>query len=882
MADQGYVVWFDDPRAGDIACAGGKGANLALLTQAGFPVPRGFCVTAASYRLALSSGALPPGALADLEAADSAEAVAAVAARLRRALQRATVPPAVAEAVLDAYRRLGPSPAQVAVRSSATAEDLPEASFAGQQDTFLNLCGEDEVLDPLRRCWASVWTDRAVLYRRENGFDQRAVAAAVVVQEMVAPEAAGILFTAHPVTGRRDQTVINASYGLGEAIVSGLVTPDTFVVEPESGRVVERRIGQKHVELVHGPRGGVAERPVDAKRARRPTLDDEELARLADLGERIEEHFGAPQDVEWALAGGRSFVLQSRPITALGDVPPEAAEGQWTRGMFVEILPDAPCPLFCSILEPVLDHMLRFTFAGMGMRPPPAMRAIAIIHGQPYFSLDFVRAALEPLPDASRERLAARIANPFSDHSAPSGPRGRPSWAEMRMAAHLALAARRLPRQYPQVIAEFYRRVDKAAAADPRAMDDLEIIVAVRHLGIDVVRPLVAHDFLLIVALGFVERILGAMVARSGLPDAEALTGALMSGVTGNVTMETNKALWRLAEEARENPEVARAITDAPAADVARRLESIPGAGEFRSAFDDFLARFGHREVRMDVAYPTWGEDPTPVVQYLGAYLEAEAPSPAAKELHKAEERRRSAAAVDAALGRRPLGRLVYRTVFRWANGAVGSLGADRDTMHFHWTAAFPVIRRLLRELGRRWTEAGHLEGPDDVYCITLADIDSFAEGLPGAAEIAKRRRGWHRDKQRRWPVDIRDGVAVAEKRAPLGAGAAVLKGVPASPGVAEGRVRVVTGPEDFGTLRRGEVLVAPLTNPVWTPLFALAVALVADAGGSLSHGAIVAREYGIPAVVGATGATGALTDGQVVRVNGTRGEVEILAPAEA
>lgn len=880
MADHDWVVWFDDPGACDVACVGGKGANLAILAQAGFPVPKGFCVTAASYRLAVAAGAIPRGALEDLEAAASRDAVAKAAERLRGSLLAAALPPAVEAAVLEAYHRLAPAQALVAVRSSATAEDLPEASFAGQQDTFLNLRGHQEVLDHLRRCWASVWTDRAVIYRRERGFDHRAVLSAVVIQEMVDPDTSGVMFTAHPVTGRRDHTVINASYGLGEAIVSGLVTPDTFVVEPESGRVVERRIGHKHVELVYGSGGGVAELPVDAKRAGRPALDDDQLARLADLGERIEEHFGAPQDVEWALAEGRPFVLQSRPITAIGDVPPAAATGRWTRGMFVEILPDAPCPLFCSMLELVLDHMLRFTFARMGMRPPPGERAVAVINSQPYFSLEFLRSALAPLPRASRERLAARIANPFSDHSGSQGAPGRPSVAEIRMAAHLVLAAHRLPRQYPRVIAEFYRQID-AAGADPGAMTDVEILAVIRHLGIDVVRPLVAYDFLLIVAFGFTERVLGAMVARSGLPDAEAVTSALMSGVTGNVTMETNKALWRLAEEARENPEVSSALTDTPAADVARSLESIPGAGEFRSAFDAFLARFGHREVRMDVAYPTWGEDPTPVVGYLAAYLEAEAPSPAAKELHKAEERRRSAAAVDAALGRRLLGRLVYRHVFRWANGAVGSLGADRDTMHFHWTAAFPVLRRLLSELGRRWAEAGHLEGPEDVYCITLADIDSFGEGLPGAAEIAKRRRRWQRDRQRRWPVDIRDGVAVAEKRAPLGAGAEVLKGVPASPGVAEGRVRVVAGPEEFGTLRRGEVLVAPLTNPVWTPLFALAGALVADAGGSLSHGAIVAREYGIPAVVGAAGATEALKDGQVVRVNGTRGEVEILAPTD-
>jgi rifampicin phosphotransferase len=900
-----YVLWFRDAAATDIARVGGKAANLARLVAADLPVPPGFAVTAEAYGDFLRASGLTERILAHMDGVRATEEVERRSAEVRRLIVAQTVPDAITEQVRAAYGRLGDGATPVAVRSSATAEDLPEASFAGQQDTYLNIRGAAAVLDAVRRCWASLWTARAVAYRLEHGFAHDQVLLAVVVQQMVEPDVAGVMFTANPVSGRRDETVINASYGLGEAVVSGVVTPDTFVVQPRTGRIREREIATKAVEIVYavrqapelahhremeavrgagetdiGPEGTV-ERALEPARATRACLDDDAARNLAWLGTRVAAHFGAPQDIEWARAGGEFYLLQSRPITTLGELAHYDPRDHWTRAIFIEILPDAPSPLFCSVLVPILTGMLDFTFRRLGRTPPSDIQGVAVFYHQAYFNMRYIRAALADLPKARAEDFAQRIANPFTEHYAsPTGGRRHiPGRAELSMALNMVRAANTVPRSIQREIRAYRDALAPYQQRDPREASDEEIIRTLHHIAYDILPDLVEWDFLLIAALGFVLRLGEGLARRTDLPDPDRLAGILRSGLTGNITMETNKALWALMELARAEPAVARAIQDGPDEALVARVRTAAGDGSFARALAAFLDTYGHREIRMDIVYPSWREDPAPVLRFVRAYLAApNAPSPEHQEHALADARRKGAGEVERALARTLLGRLVHRRLFRWAMGRAEALGAFRDTMHYEWTRSFPLLRHWLETMADRWVARGLLDRRADIYCLSIPDLLAWIDDPRPMTDLAaRRRRQWDRDRARPWPVEIRGGEEIYDE-APteLAVLGHALRGVPGSPGQATGTVRVVRGPEDFGRLQPGEILVAPLTNPVWTPLFAIAGGLVTDTGGILSHGAIVAREYGIPAVMGASGATLALHDGQRVTVDGTRGVVTV------
>ncbi|MFN2115648.1 MAG: PEP/pyruvate-binding domain-containing protein [Anaerolineae bacterium] len=871
-----YILWFDDKHATELGSVGGKGANLSRLVHAGFRVPRGFSVAASAYRDAVATSDTAAEISNLVSAAATADEVDAASAEARALITALEVPEEIARSIAEAYAELGDD-VPVAIRSSATAEDLPEASFAGQQDTYLNVRGVEQVLENVRRCWASLWSARAVRYRIEHGFAHDDVLLAVVVQEMIESEVAGVMFTANPVNGRYDETVVNASFGLGEAVVSGLVTPDTFVVQPDEGVVRSRDIATKEVEIVYAPEGTVHERPVATERANAPSLSEEQVLELARLGTRVTEYYGSPQDTEWGLRDGVFYLLQSRPITTLGRPPEIDPRDEWTRAMFSEILPDAPSPAFCSVLRPVFSEMFEFTFGRLGQRRPAGLSPIEVFYHQPYLNVRYIRAALSRLPESTREGLVDNIANPFGDHE--SRARGRPSLSEVELVVNMLRAAQSLPGEVADAVAGYYADLADIESHDTYAMTLTEIADDIKRLALDVLPPLVAWDFLLIVALGFVHRLVESMVDRSGLPDAELLRGQLMSGVTGNLTMQTNKRLWQLAQSARSAPAVAAALLEGPEVTVLERVRAEEGGQEFLDQLGEFLSQYGHREVVMDIAYPTWGEDPAPVLGFVRSYLATDqAPDPAELEQALAATRSEAASAVASALGATLGGRLIHQQLFRWALRRSELLGRDRDTMHFHWTAAFPVLRRLLHGLADRAIEAGHLERRSDVYLLTIDDMVAYsAEPRPLQDLVDQRRESWERDKSRQWPIAIVEGRAVYEDVSPRhDLGRETLLGLAGSPGVATGPVCVVRGPDEFGKLSRGDILVAPLTNPVWTPLFAVAGGVVTDSGGILSHGAIVAREYGIPAVLGARGATTALKDGQIVTVDGSNGTVAI------
>ncbi|MET8001151.1 PEP/pyruvate-binding domain-containing protein [Nonomuraea glycinis] len=768
---------------GDLALAGGKGANLGELISHGFPVPDGFVVTTDAY--------------------------AQVAAGLstRDSVQRAAVPDELRREIIRAYAELGAGGAPVAVRSSATAEDLPGAAFAGQQDTYLNVVGEDALIDAVRRCWASLWTDRAVAYRDRLAIDHAAVRIAVVVQRMVEAESAGVMFTANPVTGHRGQLVVDASSGLGEAVVSGLVTPDHYVLEP-SGEVTAYTPGRREVVIRSTAGGGVVHDETGAPAERLP---DQVLRELARLGTEVAAHFGRPQDIEWTYAGGEVSLVQARPMTALPPPPLKRLNPIQRRlgSILLEYVPVRPYPIDMSTWLPYGPAGLMGRVTG-------------------HFG---VHGAFDSFLQ-EQGGVVYRLVPP-TPHPTP-----RVLTAPFRV---LAKARRYDPARWlddPRMHA-FLETNRELTALDLAALPWPELVRVPRR-ALDAVQPVA--DLRIDYLPGAGRALLRLLLVVKLLGRGALFSGLIAGGRTR--TADANEALEELAEEAR-------------------RTGSLDGVA-FKAKLKAFLAEYGHRETATPllVTPPTWADAPETVLD-LVRLLAAKPPTPATP----GDE------ALDKLLAH-PLLRRSEERVTRWVRAARAGV-AFREDSHFYFTMPLPVLRGSLLEMGRRLRDAGTLDAPEDVFHVRLEELERLADSDAGAhlRALVTARAAKREELAGVRLIDPRSVFPVKEL------GDALVVGAPASAGIATGPVRIVRDPSEFGKLGGGDVLVCPYTNPSWTPLFQRAAAVVVDAGGSASHAAIVAREYGIPAVMGTGEATATLTDGQVVTVDGDAGRVTAAAP---
>ena len=656
---------------------------------------------------------------------------------------------------------------------------------------------------------------------------------------MIDAEVAGILFTANPVNGDRDEALVNASWGLGEAVVSGMVTPDTITVRRSEAKILEYAIGSKEMAIHYADSGGILEIDTTEEQRSLQALSDQHVLELAEIGGNIEQHYGSPQDIEWALLGGKWYVLQSRPITTLRDQADE-----FNRSMFIEIFPDPLSPVFASIMVPLFGSMLDFTFRYWGFSLPKDRAAVGLYYNQPYLNKNYIEAAFSTLTPAVSEPLVSAITNPFGRHGAET--RRELSLPYVRLVLNTLRFMIRFPKQMPGLIANYQDQVATLEAMPLDEASDQELIDIVRKLVFDDASPLVNYDFLMIAVIRRNYELLGTFLEPSFGERTEELRAKLISGVTGNVTMETNKRLWDLAQTAKASPEVTRVLRETDEQEVGAALRDMPEAAPFREHLNTFLSEYGHREIRMDIYYPTWGEDPAPVYSFVRGYLDAdESQSPHVQQARLVEERNKLTEEALASVEQGTVGRYLLSPIFRWVLHQTQLHTRERDTMHFELTRLFPLARRVLQELGKRWTQRGLIDQSEDIYFLTLAEMDEVAERQESAKDkVLKARQEFDANLRRPWPNIIR-GEEEIYPQAEITEGD--LQGVAGSPGVVSGLARVIRGPDEFGTLQRGEILVAPLTNPTWTPLFAVASAVITEVGGILSHGAIVAREYGIP-----------------------------------
>lgn len=878
--------------------AGGKGLNLARLVDAGLPVPPGFIVTTDAYRAFVAANDLHAWVMAQVAGArpDDPEQLQTASEAIRARFAAGAVPEAVATAVQASYRTLSSdATAAVAVRSSATAEDLPDLSFAGQQDTFLNVVGAEALLQAVVGCWSSLWTARAIGYRARNGIPHEEVALAVVVQCLVPAEASGVLFTADPLTGRRDHTVIDAIFGLGEALVSGQVEPDHYLVETATGRILEKRLGAKALTIRDQAGGGTTTETADA--SRRQALPDAAIRAVTALGRQTADLFGAPQDVEWAWAAGKLWLLQSRPITSLYPVPSLPAGHP----------PHAPLRVYFSfaavqgVLEPITplgQDAIKLLFAGaarlFGYTTTPTEQTAVLSAGERLW-INFTPLLRHPLGRRLTRRALALVEpgaeqalgtlwedqrlRPGSGRLSPRTLRGLLRffgpvvvrlWRTLR---HPDRGREQLQAQMERFYSDAARRFAQAKSLTARVTLFEELVAS----GFVIIMP----RFLPVIAGGMAAlTLLNKLAQQAGLPGALLLT----RGLPHNVTTEMDLGLWATAQAIQADPAARDYFGGHSAAELARAYlrEQLPPAAQ--TAVATFLARYGVRGVgEIDLGRPRWNEDPAHVMQVVQNYLRIDDPARAPDAVFARGAREAAVALVEletAVRRRAPLGRLKARLV-RPAARRVRALAGLRESPKFFIIRVMWLVRRSLLESGRALAAQGVLAQPEDLFYLHLDELKALAAGQPRdwQALVTARRQAYAREQRRRQipRLLLSDGQAFYEG---MGgnetADGRTLSGSPVSPGVAEGVVHVVLNPHGV-QLAPGEILVCPGTDPAWTPLFLSAGGLVMEVGGMMTHGSVVAREYGIPAVAGVNAATTRLETGQRVRIDGNRGRIILL-----
>lgn len=884
---------FDQIAATDLPRVGGKGANLGEMARAGFPVPPGFCISTEAFRRFMAGVPESDELYASLDAlsADDVEGVRRVGEEVRRALLAAPIPPAITGALSAELERMGKEHSY-AVRSSATAEDLPYASFAGQHDTYLNVRGEANLVDRVRACWASLFTDRAILYRAQNGFPHRSVELSVVVQRMIFPDVAGILFTADPVTGSRRIISIDASYGLGEALVSGLVSADLYKIDKKTGAVVEARIADKKIALRPAPGGGTVREDLSDEQRRARVLSDEQARALAELGKRVEAHYGAPQDIEWGIAGNEIVLLQARPITSLFPIPEPRPKDDDLHVYFsfshAQVMTDPMSPMGQSVWR------LIFPFGREGRGYNPLMCHAG---GRLYVDITLLlrnRVFRKVVPKALRgaDQLAAQaIAEVTKQEGVFDGPgvgeAVRPQTALRRIVPLFAKAQARLLFVKPEGAAEDLSKMAdeflgevraKLAAAKPGA-DRLQ-------MAADLIEDLFDRC-VWVVPPYLIAGLLGSAIARRlAGPEGAADVTALGRGLVGNVTTEMDLAVGDLADAARAAPDLAAHLSGPEPLDAVRKANQIKGAQAFAEAWEAFLERYGMRgPSEIDIARPRFRDEPTPLLKTVAGNLrQGEPGTHRAHHKHLVSEAEAAGRRLIEAASKGPLG-LVRGALMRRMVRVARNLLPVREHPKFLLIKTIDLMRATILEGASELLASRRIDAQDDIWYLELPELVAALRD-PSAdvrATIARRKADYERFRHMSPPrVLTSEGETISAKHAGESLPKGAIAGSPVSAGIVEGVARVILSPHEE-ILHRGEILIAPFTDPGWTPLFINAAGLVMEVGGLMTHGSVVAREYGIPAVVCVPDATKRIRTGQRIRVNGDLGYVEILEgePAE-
>ncbi|MBI2390096.1 MAG: phosphoenolpyruvate synthase [Deltaproteobacteria bacterium] len=875
----GHVLDLAEIGHTQVARVGGKGAHLGELCRiADVRVPPGFCITTDAFRrmlLRVPSIDERLDRLSCLEP-DDREAIGAISEDLRRTIEALAFEDDLAGEIAAALARVGEDSAW-AVRSSATAEDLATASFAGQHDTYLNVVGCAAVLEHVRRCWASLFTERAVAYRLRNGFDHRKVHMAVVVQRMVSPHAAGVLFTADPVTGHRKIVSIEASFGLGEALVSGRVNADVYKVR--DGAIVARAIGEKQLAVHASPEGGTRECEVEPSRQREPALTDAEVLQLAELGLRIEAHFGRPQDIEWCLGPTREggvHIVQSRPITALYPIPaaPDGENRVYISVGHQQMMTDPMMPLGLSLFllttpAPMVEAGGRLFVDVTRLLASPARRA-ALLDGMGK-SDPLIRDALETVVARGDFLRTLEVEEPVRAPAPPPPLESDPAVVDDPATAGVALV-HELIAQTEASLALLKREL--RTKSGPALIEFIVADVQELKRGLFVPRSM--------------QVIMAAMEAtwwlndrlRAWLGDGEKnAADTLAQSVPHNVTSEMGLALLEVADVIRAHPEVVAFLKRGPGDGFLDQLPKLAGGNEARDAIVAYLDRYGVRCVgEIDVTRPRWRERPSALLPMILANVANFAPGERARRFERGERAAREREQELLARVRDlPDGERKAEETKRKID-CLRTFAGYREYPKFGLISRYFEYKQALLGEADRLVRAGVLRAKEDIFLLRLQELHEVVRTQQVDEQLLRQRAAAFASYRALTPPrvltsdgEVLDGAYLRDDFPP-----GALVGLAVSAGVVEGRARVVLNAEE-ADLAPGDILVTAYTDPSWTPLFVAIRGLVTEVGGSMTHGAVIARELGLPAVVGVEHATRRIRDGQRIRVHGSDGYVEIL-----
>ncbi len=861
-----YVLGLREIDQTQVAVVGGKGAHLGELSRIeGIRVPPGFCVTTDAFRRIMEEAPSIEDRLDRLSGLNPVdrEAIRTHSAEIRRALEAIVIPDDLAAAITRWLARLGEH-AAYAVRSSATAEDSPGASFAGQQDTYLNIVGPAAILQHVSRCWASLFTERAVTYRLRNGFDHRTVHMAVVVQQMVFPQAAGVLFTADPVTSNRQVATVEASFGLGEALVSGLVNADVYKVR--DGEVVAKAVAIKQRAIHASPAGGTQEQAIEPAQQEQPALTDAQVARLVQLGRRIEAHFGCPQDIEWCLVDDGFQVVQSRPITTLFPIP-EAGDREnhvYVSVGHQQMMTDPMKPLGLSFWQlttprPMAEAGGRlFVDVTQGLASPASRAGLleALGRSDPLIG-DALRTILErdgfvrSLPDEAPAGVPPGGGAPAPIDTDPA------IVAELigRSEASLSALKRDIQGKSGSALLDFILadiQELKRILFDPRS---LQVIMA----GME--------------ATWWLNEQLQAWLGEKNAADT------LTQSVPHNVTSEMGLALLDVADVIRPHPEVVALLHDVGDEGFPDELAKLAGGREARDAIEAWLDEYGMRCVgEIDITRPRWRERPTTLVPLILADIKNFEPGAGERRFEQGrQEARRKEQELLERLRALPDGERKAEETKRMID-RVRTFAGYREHPKYGMVSRYFVYKQALLDEAERLVHAHVLREKEDIFFLTFQELHDVVRVHQVDDQLVGRRKVAFRSYQTLTPPRVltSDGEAIAGayRRDDVPGGA--LVGLPVSAGIVEGRARVIHDMAE-ADLEPGDILVTAHTDPSWSPLFVAISGLVTEVGGLMTHGAVIAREYGLTAVVGVEHATQLIHDGQRIRVNGTDGYIEIL-----
>lgn len=878
-----YILDFSEIDRTSGERVGGKGANLGELYRIPeIEIPPGFCIvtdafddfvkTSREYKNLVHSLHLISG--------ESQVELQKIGERLRSHLENLEMPASIQNEILQAWQISGSHHAY-AVRSSATAEDLPGVSFAGQQDTFLNVQGKADLLYSIKKCWASLFSDRAIVYRSQNGFPHDQAKIAVVVQRMIFPDVSGIMFTADPVTGNRKIVSIDASFGLGEALVSGLVSADLYQVK--SDKVIHKHIARKELEIRVNRSGGTVRKEIEEERKNVPSLSEENVLKLAGIGRRIQKHFESPQDIEWCLAESQIFILQSRPITTLYPLPLANDDRIHLYLSFghPQMMTDAMKPLGISVLRTIFpfgkdlpgeeSHLLKKAGSRLYFDVTP------LLH---YPQVRKLLPSILPAVDESIGRAVQEFITreEFQDAMKPDRYLNL-SQIRKVMPVVLTIMGNILYRDNHQAIDQLNGficeqvRVNRSRLEDTSGLDRITLIQDILSNLITGIIPRIAPYL----PAGIASYKIIENLSQKWLGDNDELPG-ISKSPPENVTTEMGLQLGDLADKLRSYPEVIEYLEYANDACFLTDLPRVAGGREMLPLFQEFLLKYGMRGTgEIDITRMRWREEPTQFLPMVLSYV---------KSARAGQHRR------DFEAGKKEAELMAGRLVNRLRKKRWGFLKAMimqrlikvyrsligmREHPKYFIVQNLDWIKQAIMQEANTLVAAGVLQNADDIFWFSLPEIKELIARQRAEQNIIEIRKSqFHLDSRLTPPRAMTSEGEIITPRATVQIPAGALAGSPVSAGTVEGRARVVLKLEE-ARLNKGDILVASYTDPSWTPLFPLAAGLVTEVGGLMTHGAVVAREYGIPAVVGVEGATQKIADGQWIRVDGTKGIIEFV-----